>query len=174
MLLLTVRQSNRGMTLIEILIVAVLMGIIAAIGIPNLLQMLNNNKINASLDLLQNTLRDVQRQSIRQSKNCTINFAKDSNPPRITESTAGCLSEGMVELDKGVIMKANLTNTTFSFKGNTTLSGAGTIVLEASDGDSEKKCLVISSGLGILRTGIYTPDPNDANKVSAENCDTSL
>lgn len=43
----TARKNDKGFTLIEIIVTVVLIGILAGIGIPNLIQFLNWSKVNA-------------------------------------------------------------------------------------------------------------------------------
>jgi prepilin-type N-terminal cleavage/methylation domain-containing protein len=65
---------------------------------------------------------------------------------------------------------ANLWKIVFDFKGRTNdVDSAGTMVLSQIDSTSnEKKCLVVSQGLGIIRTGNYT-----GTGATAANCSTS-
>jgi type II secretory pathway pseudopilin PulG len=158
------------MTLLETLVVVILVGILAAIGVPNLMQMMNNQKVKTALEIVQGVLEDSQRQAMRQSKNCSITLNPSNNPPNLTTTGTGCMVTSDSKLPTGIAMTTNLSSITFSFKGTTTSSG--TIVVESSDGPSEKRCLVISNGLGIMRTGIYTG--STSGTLSATNCNTSL
>jgi prepilin-type N-terminal cleavage/methylation domain-containing protein len=65
---------------------------------------------------------------------------------------------------------AALWTIVFDFKGRTNeVNSGGTIVFSQIDSySSEKKCLVVSQGLGIIRTGDYT-----GTGATAANCNTS-
>lgn len=160
------------MTLIEMLVVVILVGILAAIGAPSLMEMMNNQKVKTALETVQGVLQDSQRQAIRQSKNCSVTLNTTNTPPNLTTTDTGCIVTSDSKLPTGISMKTTtgLSSISFSFKGTTTSSG--TIVVESSDGPSDKRCLVISNGLGIMRTGLYTG--STTGSLSASNCDTSL
>jgi prepilin-type N-terminal cleavage/methylation domain-containing protein len=165
------RHPNRGVTLLEVIFTTVIVGILAAIAGPNLMQLLNENKVQAALDQLRGALQDAQRQSMRKSQQCTVNFEQDTSQGiwMVTGTPFDCLvssdttqvisgqTKAVKKLEKGVSLTTNLPGTppniTFSFKGNTTNSGR--IILSASNGSGKQRCLVISNGLGIMRTGIY-------------------
>ncbi|MEL4894318.1 hypothetical protein P9B04_02515, partial [Crocosphaera sp. Alani8] len=87
-----------------------------------------------------------------------------------TPANRGCLGGSERELPKSVEVVMNGTvqsDVVFSFKGTTT--EMGTIVVQPTKGSGEKRCLVISRGLGIMRTGVYEPDPLE-DSISGENC----
>jgi prepilin-type N-terminal cleavage/methylation domain-containing protein len=67
-----------GITLMELLVTAVILGILAAIGIPNLVGLLNKNRVQSSTDLLRSVLQDSQRQAMRAGKTCEVQLRKSS------------------------------------------------------------------------------------------------
>ncbi len=151
-------------------------GIIAAIGTPSLMSMLQGDQVKQGLDQIQIALQDAQKQAIRNSKKCTIVIDKDADPPTIDikdpalPTNQGCLGGVERELPSNVAITMTSTmdaGVTFSFKGNTTTMG--TIVVKPVKGTGEKQCLVMGLGLGIMRTGIYDPNQTD-NPPSAKHC----
>ena len=58
MLLYNARKHNSGFTLIEMLIVTVIIGVIAAIAAPNLLGLLNRNRVNQAARQVEGALRE--------------------------------------------------------------------------------------------------------------------
>lgn len=131
------------MTLIETLIVVVLMGILAALGLPHLLALLHRNQVQATLDQIQSTLEDAQRQAIRTSQECTVKLVKTGSSSYYNElrSTIAngkpvCLAnssgqlkvtatgkEQVIQLPNEIRMATNLTTSppsiSYSFKGHT-------------------------------------------------------
>ncbi len=156
------------MTLIEIAIATVITGIIAAIGTPSLMGILQGDQVAQGLDQIQLALQEGQKNAIRQSRQCIIVINKDSDPPTLDvqnkdlndpNNHLGCLGSVDRELPNNVAIKTTSTvdnGIRFSFKGNT--STAGTIVVEPKKGTGEKRCLTIGIGLGIMRTGVYSGD----------------
>ena len=163
MRLLNVLRNDRGITLVESIVTLIIVGVIMAVSIPSLVGLRNNTKLRSSLEKLQGTLKEVQDQSARLSKICEVRL--ESNQIKINDPNQdqNCLLTE-TKFPKGVMMVSSLKDQDnaqisparmrFSFKGNTDYQG--TIVLAMSDGSGDRKCLVISSGLGIMRTGIYT------------------
>lgn len=165
------------MTLFEISIVAIIAGIVAAIGTPSMIGILQGNQVKQGLDQVHSGLQNAQRQAIRRSKMCIITLNPSTDPPTmdVKNPTAsdykGCLGSTEKELPTNSVMKTNFPSNEiiFSFKGNTT--SAGTVVIAPKQGSGEKYCLAMGIGLGIMRTGVYTGDINSS--ISADNCDTS-
>ncbi len=150
-------------------------GVIAAIGTPSLMGMLQGDQVKQGLDQIQLALQDAQKQAIRNSKKCTIMIDKDAKTIDIQhpslQTNRGCLGGVDRELPNNVAITMTSTmdnGITFSFKGN--MAGTGkTIVVKPTKGTGEKRCLVITQGLGMMRTGIYDPKQAD-NPPSAEHC----
>lgn len=81
---------------------------------------------------------------------------------------------GVRTLPTGVGMqtKINGQQITFGIRGNT--SGAGTTALFMTDNSTQmKRCLVISNGIGIMRTGVYSGSTASAADIDDDNCTTS-
>ncbi|MEA5535962.1 type II secretion system protein [Crocosphaera sp. XPORK-15E] len=168
-------NANQGMTLIEIMVVVVITGILAAIGAPSLMSMLQGDKVQQGLDQVYSSLQDSQKQAIRLSKQCTITLNTDADPPTISSSDTGCLVSTNRKLPDGVVMKIGSkldSGITFSFKGTTTAPGTIVVEPKKAKATDEKQCLVISPGLGIMRKGVYKGDTSSS--VTADNCQTSI
>lgn len=150
MLLSTARKSNKGFTLIEMLIIVAVIGILAAISAPSFLAWLNRKKVEDSLVQVQGALKVAQREAIRKSTTCTVTLSTSS-------VTSPCLVTGDRTLPTGVELSTDisLSKITYSFRGNT--ANGGTTVLRMPDGStSEQRCLVTSVGVGLMRTGNYS------------------
>lgn len=184
--LFNAHKTSQGFTLIEILTVLLIIGILAAITVPSFLALLNKSKVSDALTKLRGALQETQREAIRKSKTCTIYLPDAATQAQIVSNcfvTGDGTSSGLSGIPNGLPTKtldkiaiaSNLTTTpkriTFSFRGNTTSSGK--IVLYISDGSTqEKKCLAISNGLGIMRTGDYSGSTSAAADITAGTCTT--
>lgn len=176
------RNNSQGFTMIEIIIILMIIGILSAIAVPSFLAMYNKGKLNNALTQVQGALQEGQREAIRKSQSCTVTLDTTNN-----KVTSSCLATGERSLvNYGVAMATNilpppgasLPAIPFSFKGNTTiaLSGganSGTVVLYLSNGSGQKKCLAISNGIGIMRTGNYSGSSSSASDITAGTCATS-
>lgn len=175
MLLLIARKNNQGFTLAEVSIIVVIAGILAALVAPNLIGWFHRQQVEDALDSVRGALLEAQREAMRGSQNCTV--AIDSTNDSVT---GDCLVTGDRNLRESdlavgffgvatsrVDMKSNITSTQFSYRGTNTLGSAGTIIFFSNGSSNEQRCLVISSPLGMIRTGTYTGDPSssvDSNK----------
>ncbi len=164
MQLCNARTNNRGFTLFEMLFVLVIIGILSAILAPSFLGMFSRNKVNNALAQVRGALQEAQRQAIRNSKSCTVTI--DTTNKKVT---APCLVTGDRVFDSNIGIATNETSIQFSYKGTITLSDAGTVVLSNAN-TSKKQCLVISSPLGIMRTGEYSGSTSPVSAISANNC----
>jgi len=170
-------RSNQGFTLIESLIVVAVIGILAAIAAPSFLNSLNNSRVKDALSATEGALKEAQREAIKKSKSCVV-YIFDGSDAALTNSEDlngnnaldagedlngngvldknGCLVTGNRKLaDVSLSRPSTISTITFNFKGRTNLvDNAGTMVFSTSD-SLQQKCLVISQGLGIIRTGTY-------------------
>lgn len=186
MVLFNVRSNSQGFTLIETLVVIIMVGILSAITAPSFLASLNKAKVNNAFAEVRGALQEAQREAIRKSKTCTVYVPDGAQIISDCFVTADGTSIGLTPsslnglpiktLNDTVAIASDLPTTpkkvTFSFRGNTTNSG--TIVLYMTDGSTQdKKCLVISNGLGIMRTGKYSGSTSSATDIAAGTCTTS-
>lgn len=167
-----VRHSNQGFTLIEMLVILIIIGILSAISAPSFLGMLNRSKVNSALNEARGALQEAQRESIRKSKTCTVVVPAGNNVALI--SPTNCLVTGDRQLggvntdhSNSVAGSGNWV-ITFDFKGRTNdVASAGTVVFSLPNNSVPKKCLVVSQGLGLIRTGNYN------ESATLPECDTS-
>ena len=159
-------DQDQGWTLIEIGAITVIVGIMAAMSYPSMVGMQARNDLRSSMEAVKSAVAEAQRIAIKKGSSCTVNLTTST----VTGSPAGCISSH-VTLSSGQTLYKNAglnSGITFSYKGNTTQSGTLTI---SSTNTSEVKCLVISNGLGIFRTGSYT---GTASSQSSSNCQKGL
>lgn len=163
MVFLNARNNSQGFTLLETMITIIVIGILSAIAAPSFLAMLNKNRVNSALSELQGTLQQAQREAMRKSKACTVTL----DPTKKTISS-DCSTIGSSVLNSSIILATNETSFKFSYRGTITLNDAGTIVLSSNDNPNYKKCLVISSPLGIIRTGNYSD--STTSSITSDKC----
>jgi prepilin-type N-terminal cleavage/methylation domain-containing protein len=90
---------RRAFTLIEIMIVVAIMGLIAAMGLPSMLQMLHKDGMRKSVEDVKGLLGDARAQAILKNETTTVSFHPADN--RLDSS----IGES-VTLQNGVAMKA--------------------------------------------------------------------
>jgi len=157
-----VHKNDQGFTLIETLIIVMIIGILSAISAPSYLAFNSKRKVNDAVAKVQGALQECQRESIRRSKSYTVTLNTTDK-----KVTGDCLVTGERIIDSSVSVQSNETSIAFSYRGTITLPDSGTVVFSNTNTPNEKKCLVISSPLGIIRTGKYNISATD---VTAANC----
>lgn len=196
MLPLSARRNSQGFTLIEILVIVAIIGILTAIATPSFFSLLSRKRVDDALTKVQGSLQEAQTEAIRKSRTCTVSVPEGNNVT-LTSSPEDVDGDGVLDagedtnnnavLDKNtclitgnrtldeVAIASNLPlaskQITFSFRGNTVNSG--TVVLSKSDGSGQRRCLVISNGIGLMRTGTYTGSTASIADITAGTCTTS-
>jgi prepilin-type N-terminal cleavage/methylation domain-containing protein len=161
MLLYNARKSNSGFTLIEIMVVTIIIGVIAAIAAPNFLGLLNRNRITDAAQQVEGALKEAQRQALRTGKSCTVNINttdKKIENPSTTPPTNGCLltNRDLDSSSSSIQLNSNTTSIVFSGKGNITGGTAPTLVVSMSNGSPDQKCVVLEGLFATLRSGKYS------------------
>jgi prepilin-type N-terminal cleavage/methylation domain-containing protein len=158
-------STQRGFTLIEVITVVFMLGVLCALGVPSILESYAQKKLGHSLDQLQTSLELSQADAIKQGKKCQV-YVPDGDrivakcntglSGNITSNSIPNIPDGLavIPLDSGITMSSNLSSTskkiTYSFRGSTDKNA--TIILSSTD-TSLQKCLVVSNGIGLIRTG---------------------
>lgn len=155
----------------------------AALAFPSMAGMQGRSNLRSTMSAVEAAFQEAQRNAIKKGVTCelTINptariIGLISSPPA---SMTGCLSTSIsIPASDGITLALHVPNTTtlstantniaFSYKGNTTASQ--TIVLSSPTRTSDVRCLRISGGLGLMRSGYY-----DAAATGDENkCKSSM
>jgi prepilin-type N-terminal cleavage/methylation domain-containing protein len=155
-------HKSRGFTLIEMIVIVVVIGVLAAIAAPNLSQWLRQKQVDEALGQIDLALQETQSEAIKRNKSCELILTGGDNPPL----SGNCLLSNRTL--KGVKLNHsahhNPWTITFNFKGENRdpANDTGTLWLTSPNGTVRTKCLVISVGIGLHRVGKY--DEDDENK----------
>jgi prepilin-type N-terminal cleavage/methylation domain-containing protein len=177
----TASKHSSGFTLAELLVVFIIFGVLTALLAPNFVGMRNRYQVNDAFDQTRQVFREAQQEAIKQSRTCTISLNVASNPVTITAKTAdntACVINRV--MPSGIQIKTNsLANPPtigFSYRGNTVFTGGSTftaVVYHKDTPNVQKKCLVLSGGIGIMRSGNYTGSVSGSDAPVATSCATS-
>ena len=167
-------RSQKGFTLIEVLVVMIMIGILSAIAAPSFLGLLNRNRVNNAAIRLKSALVEAQVNTTRIGKSCTVTMTINPSTSLLTLSeTNQCWRTGEDSFADTnatfTIVNRNgttpLTLTTlpigFDFKGRVTASSASTggsdnrVIVISLANTTYQRCVMISYPLGIVRMGTY-------------------
>jgi len=151
MLYLALKKNDRGFTLVEMVVTAIILGVLAAVSVPNLLGMYNRQRANATLEKVEGAIKEAQRLAVRNGRSCTINI---NNSER--SISGGCL---LSSRKFGDYITLNSDRNTVSFTAKGTSPNAATIRV-GSEYTNIDRCLVITTGIGLIRTGDYNSVEN--------------
>lgn len=176
-ILLLASKTKNGWTLLEIVSVALMVGILASLAIPSMMALNYKNKVQSGLAQVKGALQQAQRNAMRMGKECEILLNTTTKPYSVEvyvpsgnpDKNLGCLSEKIILDDLEFEKNASGNLIRFSYKGET--NNLRTMVIH-SPYTNTKYCLVVSNFLGLMRSGIYTDD--DLTSISATNCQSSL
>jgi prepilin-type N-terminal cleavage/methylation domain-containing protein len=178
-------RSERGFTMIEMIAVFMLISIMAAISGPSMIGFLQKAKVTSAQNELQGLLKSAQRSAIRQGKACKITLPASETSAASIPISASCIPSDSNSTLKEVTIRHNFADVDkpdgsfvagtatdfFNFKGQTDdfITGDLVIVLSAQDNSNYQKCIVVSGGLGLIRTGNY-PSGDTGDPPVATSC----
>ena len=130
------RSAPRGFTLVELVLVIIIMGVVAAIAMPRFAQATARQQLSAAADRLVSDFEKAQHTARASSNQVAISFDVAGNSYTVTPASG---SAYVVQLDESpyqvTIAKASFDGaTTMSFNGYGIPSSAGAVVLESSTG----------------------------------------
>jgi type II secretory pathway pseudopilin PulG len=76
-------QQDAGFTLLEIFVMVVIVGVLAAIVAPSWLGFVNRQRVNKANDAILAALQEAQRQAIKTKSNYSVSFKIEGNVPKM-------------------------------------------------------------------------------------------
>lgn len=158
------RRSPQGFTLLEILVVVVIVGILAAIAAPSWFQFLTTREVSAARDELYQGISQAQTAAITHRTTWRLSLREVDGHLEWTthaDTIPWQDAQGWQALNDRVVL--DLADTTlaqsggtyyvkFGFQGEVQYR-LGTVTLDSEDGSAHNQCVVISTLIGMTRKG---------------------
>lgn len=159
------KNYSRGFTLLELLLVVFLISILAAIGIPSWLSLLNNTKVNNARSTLYSAMLSAKTKATQQKIIYQVSFREQDGLGQWAVHPASTNYNDAVwqSLDPSVQIDADETTfyqdsatgvwrMQFNHKGHAN-GQLGRVTVSLRKGGNKKRCVFLSTLLGILRRG---------------------
>lgn len=171
------RKGDDGFTLLEVLVIALIVGILSSIAAPGWLAFINNQRVRTVNDRVLQTLRSAQSEAKRSKRDITVTFDPSADPPKakfdtvpaqtsplqtVTFDGGGEIKKQQIKLstNRGPVNPANPApvnpptpnSITFDYQGNLTPGSTPFYVTVQPTGGGAKKCVIVETLLGGMRT----------------------
>ncbi|MCL2938838.1 MAG: type II secretion system GspH family protein [Trichodesmium sp. MAG_R02] len=174
-------RLNPGFTILEVITVALIIGILSAIAVPGWNAFINNQRTRTVNDSVFRALRSAQGDAKLKKKDITVTFKYNKYPPVVsinnidqTLNANGEIKAGIVELATGECAADDCSNG-FTTDTNTNIIFNNQGIIENDDslpfaittaiaeGKGAKRCVIVQTILGNMRTaeGDQCPQPDD-------------
>ncbi len=146
-------STEQGFTLLEVLMVVFMVGILAALGIPSWLSMVNNTRLSKAQDAVALAINDAQRQATQRKSSWQVTIQQGSPTSLVwwavhPQGTAPSPQQKQnIEQDRLIISPSSWT-VAFDEKGQT--ENTGRIQLSLENG-GESRCVIVTTLLGSVR-----------------------
>lgn len=94
-------SNQKGMTLVEMMIAVSILGILASVAVPNMMDLLKDAKLSSQSDLLITSLNNARLEAIKQKKDIIFCPANNANTATACSTNSVDWSNGWIIIESG-------------------------------------------------------------------------
>jgi prepilin-type N-terminal cleavage/methylation domain-containing protein len=184
------RKGDGGFTLLEVLVIALILGILSSIAAPSWLAFINRQRVRTVNDRVFQSLRTAQSEAKRSKRDVTVTFKYDPNatppvdPPTVEIDTNPAepdpskkeirketFSSGGEIKPRTIALVSNAPSITFDYQGNpSTIPFVVTVApfdtsVPLGPNTKGKQCVIVETLLGGMRT-----DEGEFKTATGQGC----
>jgi Tfp pilus assembly protein FimT len=166
-------KSSQGSTLLELIIISAIVGILAAIAVPNWLGFFNRQQLNAANNQVYQLMRQAQSRAMQEGETWQASFREHNSVVQWAVHRASLATDKIswnsfpntiaIDPESNLPKPEGIFRVRFNYKGcpvynpndtctNTTIRTKGRLTLASLNGGDAKRCVIVSTLLGALRT----------------------
>ncbi|MBF2022306.1 MAG: prepilin-type N-terminal cleavage/methylation domain-containing protein [Hydrococcus sp. C42_A2020_068] len=178
-------NSIQGFSLLEILVVVIIVGILSAIAAPSWIAFFNRQQLNASNNQVYQAMRQAQSKAQQEKETWQASFQEQGRVVRWAVHRASLPTAQIswqdfsnsiqIDSESNLPRAGGIFRIRFNHKGcpvynpqdtctNTTIRTKGRLTLSLKNGNGTKRCVIVSTLLGALRSAQEQPTPDDKGR----------
>ncbi|WP_370587979.1 Tfp pilus assembly protein FimT/FimU [Trichocoleus sp. FACHB-591] len=165
------QPSNRGFTVLELLVTIAMVAIVSAIAAPSWLAFINNQSLIATQDQVQRSLHDAKRSAKQNKATWQVSFREPNGTGQwvVHPRSANIHTLSWRNFDSRVNIDENETTflesggvwrIQFNYRGHVN-GQLGRLTLVLRQGGKAKRCVITSTLIGAIRTAKERPTQQD-------------